>query len=555
MTQSTPRLAAPILASPRRTRLAARLIAPLAFAASLFGITPTFAQSNPVTIRAVMNGDLRSLDPLWTIAPQTRIHAYMVYDTLLGADDQLKIQPQMVDRWTESADRLTYTFTLRDKLTFSDGTPVTATDVIASLKRWMVVDSAGQYLAEYLAALEAPDANSFVIRLKEPFPQLIYSLGKPSAVPTFVFPARIIDGLPASKQLTDPTGSGPFIMKRDEWQSGNKVVYIRNPTYVPRAEPASAISGGKRVHVDRVEWLNITDPATQVAALKTGEIDFIQFAPPDILADLRKTKGIVVKPLWPVGIQGHMRLNWTNPPFDNQGIRHAIHNFVFQPDMIMAVMGNMEDGKVCGAMMMCGSATGSEAGAELLLSTDPAPVRLKRGIEMMRAAGYKNEPIVILDATDQVMQHNATLVLVDAMRKAGVNVDLQTVDWATVTSRRTIRGPGSNGWHIIMTTGGQVAGVNPAFSILAPARCEKSFPGWPCDQRYEDLRSAWLKESDPGKSRALAVDIQKRGMEIGHSIPYGEYLLPAAWRDSLDGVVSVPEHVVFWGMRKRPGAR
>ena len=541
-------------------RLAARLIAPLliaplALAASLIGVSPAVAQSNPVTIRAVMNGDLRSLDPLWTIAPQTRIHAYMVYDTLLGADDQLKIQPQMVDRWTESADRLTYTFTLRDKLSFSDGAPVTATDVIASLKRWMVVDSAGQYLAEYLAALEAPDANSFVIRLKEPFPQLIYSLGKPSAVPTFVFPARIIDGLPASKQLTDPTGSGPFIMKRDEWQSGNKVVYIRNPTYVPRAEPASAISGGKRVHVDRVEWLNITDPATQVAALKTGEIDFIQFAPPDILADLRKTKGIVVKPLWPVGIQGHMRLNWTNPPFDNQGIRHAIHNFVFQPDMIMAVMGNMEDGKVCGAMMMCGSATGSEAGAELLLSTDPAPVRLKRGIEMMRAAGYKNEPIVILDATDQVMQHNATLVLVDAMRKAGVNVDLQTVDWATVTSRRTIRGPGSNGWHIIMTTGGQVAGVNPAFSILAPARCEKSFPGWPCDQRYEDLRSAWLKESDPVKSRALAVDIQKRGMEIGHSIPYGEYLLPAAWRDSLDGVVSVPEHVVFWGMRKRPGAR
>ena len=194
---------------------------------------------------------------------------------------------------------------------------------------------------------------------------------------------------------------------------------------------------------------------------------------------------------------------------------------------------------------------GSEEGAELLLSKDPEAVRLKRGMDMMLAAGYKNEPIVVLDATDQVMQHNATLVLADAMRKAGVNVDLQTVDWATITARRTNRGPGPNSWHILMTTGGQVAGTNPAFSILAPARCEKSFPGWPCDQRYEDLRSAWLKEADPLKQRALAVEIQKRGMEIGHSIPYGEYLLPAAWRDSLEGVLDVPEHVVFWNMRKR----
>ena len=530
----------------RITRWAGALL----FAAGLV-VPAARADSPPKVIRAVMNGDLRSLDPLWTIAPQTRIHAYMIYDTLLGADERMQIQPQMVDRWMISDDHLTYTFTLRANLRFSDGAPVTPADVIASLKRWMVVDSAGQYIAESLTAMEALDATTFAIRLKEPFPQLLYSLGKPSAVPTFVFPARVVDGLAANKQLTDPTGSGPFIMKRDEWVAGSKVVYLRNPDYVPRAEPASGIAGGKRVHVDRVEWLNIPDAATQTAALKTGEIDFIQFAAPDLLADLRQAKGIVVRPLWPVGIQGHMRLNWTNPPFDKQGVRRAIQNFVIQPDMIMAVMGNLQDGKVCGAMMMCGSATGSEEGAELLLSNDPEPVRLRRGIEMMRAAGYKDEPIVVLDATDQVMQHNATLVLVEMMRKAGVNVDLQTVDWGTVTARRTIKGPGPNGWHIVMTTGGQVAGANPAFSILSPARCEQSFPGWPCDARYEELRAAWLKEADPVKARAVAVEIQKRGMEIGHSIPYGEYLLPAAWRDTLEGVVSVPEHVVFWNMRKR----
>ncbi len=536
-------------------RMATRLATALAVAGTLSLGSAAHAQSGPDTIRAVMNGDLRSLDPLWTIAPQTRIHAYMVYDTLLGTDETMTVRPQMVDSWTVSTDGLDYSFKLRPDLRFSDGAPVTSTDVIASLTRWMVVDSAGQYIAQSLASLDAVDATTFSLKLKEPFPQLISSLGKPSAVPTFIFPARVVAGLPANKQLTDPTGSGPFIFKSDEWVAGSKVVYLRNPGYVPRAEPASGIAGGKRVHVDRVEWLNLTDPTTQVSALKTGEIDFIQFAPPDLIEDLRKTKGLVVRSIWPVGIQGHMRVNWTNPPFDNMGIRRAVQNFVIQPDMIMAVMGNLTDGQVCGALMMCGSATGSEAGTELLLSKDPEPVRLKRGIEMMRAAGYKNEPIVVLDATDQVMQHNATLVLVEAMRKAGVNVDLQTVDWATVTSRRTVKGPGPNGWHILLTTGGQVSSTNPAFSILLPARCEKSFPGWPCDGRYEELRSAWLKETDPAKSRALAVAIQQRAMEITLAIPYGQYLLPAAWRDTLEGVVSMPEHVVFWNMRKRVASR
>ena len=525
------------------SRLASRLLGLML----LFTAVPTHAES---VVRAVMNGDLRSLDPLWTIAPQTRIHAYMVYDTLFGTDAEGKSQPQMVDTWTVSDDKLTYRFKLRDKLHFSDGAPVTATDVIASLKRWMLVDSAGQYIAQALAALEPDGDKGFVIKLKEPFPQLIFSLGKPSAVPTFIFPARIIDGLPANKQLTDPIGSGPFIFKRDEWVAGSKVVYLKNPNYVPRAEPPSSISGSKAVYVDRVEWLNIPDPTTQTAALKTGEVDFIQFAAPDLIADLRATKGLIVHSLWPIGIQGQMRLNWTNPPLDKQGIRVAIQNFVHQPDMIMAVMGNLTDGQVCGALMMCGSATGSEAGAEFLLSKDPEDVRLKRGMKMMRDAGYKDEPIVILDATDQVMQHNATLVMVEAMRKAGVNVDLQTVDWGTVTARRTIKGPAPNGWHIFLTTGGQVASANPAFSIQAPANCEKAFPGWPCDAPHEKLRAAWLKESDPVKAKALAVEIQRHAMEIGLAIPYGQYLMPAVWREALQGVLDVPEHVVFWNMRK-----
>ena len=118
-----------------------RLLAAAAWAAA-FAISPAFAQTK--TIRAVMHSDLKVLDPIWTTANIVRNHGYMVWDTLFAMDEKLTPQPQMVDTWELSADRLTYTFTLRDGLKWHDGKPVTSEDCVASLKRWSARDSMGR---------------------------------------------------------------------------------------------------------------------------------------------------------------------------------------------------------------------------------------------------------------------------------------------------------------------------------------------------------------------------------------------------------------------------
>src|SRR6476659_10176372 len=110
----------------------------LGLAAACFA-APALAQ--PKTIKAVMDSDLKVLDPIWTTANIVRNHGYMVWDTLFAMDANMQVQPQMVDRWTLSDDRLTYTFTLRDGLKFHDGKPVTPEDCIASIKRWGARDS------------------------------------------------------------------------------------------------------------------------------------------------------------------------------------------------------------------------------------------------------------------------------------------------------------------------------------------------------------------------------------------------------------------------------
>src|SRR4051794_18189619 len=106
------------------------------------------------TLRAVMHGDLRSFDPVWTTAVITIYHGAMVYDTLFGMDAGMRPRPQMLSRVAVSEDRKTYTFELREGLVFPDGSPVTAADCVASVRRWAARDGGGQHL--FLRVLDTP---------------------------------------------------------------------------------------------------------------------------------------------------------------------------------------------------------------------------------------------------------------------------------------------------------------------------------------------------------------------------------------------------------------
>src|ERR1700744_2439395 len=104
---------------------------------------PAMAQT---TLRMVSHADIKILDPIWTTALITRNFGYMIYDTLFSTDADLKVQPQMAEKYTVSDDKLPWTITLRDGLLWSDGTTVTSDDCIASIKRWGARDAFGKGL-------------------------------------------------------------------------------------------------------------------------------------------------------------------------------------------------------------------------------------------------------------------------------------------------------------------------------------------------------------------------------------------------------------------------
>jgi peptide/nickel transport system substrate-binding protein len=105
----------------------------------------------------------------------------MVHDTLFAVNEKFEVKPQMVDKWTLSDDKLTYTFTLRAGLKWHDGAPVKPADCIASVERWSKRDALGQKLADLTDAWTVVNDTTFTLKLKKPFALTLDALAKPSS--------------------------------------------------------------------------------------------------------------------------------------------------------------------------------------------------------------------------------------------------------------------------------------------------------------------------------------------------------------------------------------
>src|SRR6201982_3528897 len=131
---------------------------------------------------------------------------------------------------------------------------------------------------------------------------VLESIGKPSSYVPFMMPKRLAE-TPAGKQIAEQVGSGPFKFVAAEFQPGVKSVYEKNTDYVPRTEPASWTSGGKVVKVDRVEWITMPDAQTAVNALQSGDIDFMEIPPFELVPMLSANRDIKVETLNKLGNQ------------------------------------------------------------------------------------------------------------------------------------------------------------------------------------------------------------------------------------------------------------
>jgi peptide/nickel transport system substrate-binding protein len=503
---------------------------------------PAYSQAANRVIKFVPQANLANPDPVWTTTIVAANHAHMVWDQLWNFDEGLTPRLQMLAGAETSADGLTWKLTLRDGQLWHDGEKVLARDCVASLLRWMKRDGMGQRIASQLNEMVATSDNVFEIRLKKPFPLIPMAF----ANNCHMMPERMAR-TDAFQQITEYVGSGPFRFVRDEWVSGSRAVYARNERYQPRSEAPSNMSGGKVVHVDRVEWHITGDPSSAAAAVQTGELDWVEQPLADLLPVLRRANGVVVETTDLFGNAGLIRFNHMHPPFNNQKLRQAVLAVTDQKDFMAAVMGADSPLTQTGVGVFTpGTPLASDAGLEKITSRrDMAAAR-----RLVAESGYKGERAVIMAPTDFAVINAMAQVTAQLCRDLGINVDYVATDWGALVQRRASREPVERGgWSIFCTFGDGFTFSNPAVYTALWGMGERAWFGWYNSPKMEALRDAWFDAPDLASQQRLGREMQLLAFEEVPFVPLGIWRQPIARRSNVTGILRATRPL-FWNVRK-----
>jgi peptide/nickel transport system substrate-binding protein len=278
--------------------------------------------------------------------------------------------------------------------------------------------------------------------------------------------------------------------------------------------------------------------------LTNNEIDLIENPPLDLVTLLQRDPNIVVAEVDPIGSHAFLRPNHAQPPFDRPAVRQALLHAINQASFLRAAYGDPRYWRTCHSYFGCGTPLETTAGSEPFQRPDMARARAA-----LREAGYSNERVVIVAPSDIPHLNTHGQVAAQTMRQLGMNVDLQTMDWSTVTSRRVNRAPVADGGWSFTVTANVVMGLeNPIINSFAGAACERSPFGWPCDERIERLRTQFMT-AGPEEQRRIAAELNRLYYEV---VPYyilGQYRGVTAYRRNLSGVLQSQARL-YWNIRK-----
>jgi len=238
-------------------------------------------------------------------------------ESLVSLDKDGTVIPWLADSWTESDDGLSWEFTLRDGVTFTDGTPLDAAAVqanIAHLQDPATGSSTGYLALAKVTGTEAVSDSVLRVTLSEPDSALLESLSQPwLAIESPTALERSQD-----ENCAAPVGTGPFQV--DSWVKQNAITMVRNDDY--SSPPADAAHDGP-AYLDEIVWRFIPDSASRYAALQAGEVDMIDNVQPDTIVQAENSDSIVHLDAPRPGASNRIELNSGKAPFDDVAVREA----------------------------------------------------------------------------------------------------------------------------------------------------------------------------------------------------------------------------------------
>jgi peptide/nickel transport system substrate-binding protein len=251
----------------------------------------------------------------------------------------------------------------------------------------------------------------------------------------------------------------------------------------------------------------------------------------------------------PTGNVQMMRANHLTRPFNDPRIRQALAWAIDQAAFMQAIMGTEDPnayytplGYFCPRTPMA-----SEAGLEPYKGARD----LGRVKEMLKAAGYAGEKVVLIVPTDYVTLKALGDVAADMLARVGMNVDYAATDWGAMLQRRNKREPAEQGgWNLFVTGWAGLDHLNPAGHIALRGNGDgpTAWPGWCVSPQLESLRGAWFEAPDVAAQQKICAQMQVQAMQDVPYWPLGQFFWPTAYRRDITGVL--PGFMTGWNVRR-----
>ncbi|GAA4232233.1 ABC transporter substrate-binding protein [Actinomadura meridiana] len=382
--------------------------------------------------------DPGSLDAVKNTNAGVTYISHEIFEQLITIDKDYQPKPVLAESYTKSDDGLAYTFTLRKGITFSDGSPLKAADVVASLKYWVENGSYAQSLKPVLGKITAKDDATVEVALKQPFN--LIALMAASAGAEIHRAADIAasgpTGIPADRNV----GTGPYKVK--SWTKGQQLVLERNTKYQPPQGPSSGYSGAKRAFLDTITYKIVADEDAVLNGLKTGLWDVAEPSH-DQYDQIKGDSQLEIGVEAAANVQ-YVSLNHNSGSIFSKAQARDAMNLLIDKKAVMDAQGVPDLVAPSNGAFATTTNKGmySDAGKAKWEQHNPEQAK-----QLFAAAGLKPGQTIRMITTDEFPQFkDALLIIQNQLKKIGIKSSIESYDFATLIGKKNNQ---PNSWDVL----------------------------------------------------------------------------------------------------------
>jgi peptide/nickel transport system substrate-binding protein len=434
--------------------------------------------------------------------------------------------PELAESYTVSDNGLVYTFTLRKNVKFHNGKDMTAEDVVASMNRWLEVSARGKTLLGG-SVFEKVDDHTVTLTVPTVTSDVLMIVSTRTFFPV-IMPSEVVAGA-AAGGVREYIGTGPYKLK--EWKQDQYIHLEKYENYTIIDTPSSAYSGRKEAATPNLYYYFVTDHATRINGIKTGEYDVCESIPLENYDELKNLKNVIL----------YSRTSGSLNVFFNT--RAGI---LAEPKYRQAVMAcmNMEEIMLAsyadpahftldpGYMNIRQPQWAVKNGQELYDQRNPGKTR-----ELLDKLGYKGETITLLTTPDYQEMYAATMVLQEQLRQAGFTAEVAAFDFPTFMETKGNYGK----WDIFITSN--------SYNIIPPMilAVNSSWAGFDAPEVAEGLKKIRGASGD-AEARQAWAELQQFMYEYGSSTALGHYNSLMATTDKVSDFVFF-DQPIYWNAK------